>query len=40
MSEWLWVALGYTVAYGALSTYLLSLRVRTARVQRRSEELR
>lgn len=40
MSEWLWIALGYGVAYGAFGGYLLSLHRRRLRLVRRREELR
>lgn len=40
MSEWVWVAVGYGVAYGSLAGYLLVLRHRWSAVRGRSEEPR
>lgn len=39
-SEWFWVILGYGTAYGAIAAYYLTLRWRSARVQRMLEALR
>ena len=35
VSEWAWVALGFAITYGAMGGYVLSLRRRTAAVDRR-----
>ncbi|WP_282959289.1 hypothetical protein [Cellulomonas fimi] len=40
MTDWGWVLLGFSVAYGAMAVYLTVLRARTARARRRLEELR
>lgn len=40
LSQWWWVAAGYTVAYGALGTYLVALARRAARARRRQKGLR
>lgn len=39
MSEWMWVALGYGIAYRALTVYFVSLHRRWRAAQRKGEEL-
>lgn len=40
MGEWGWVALGFTVAYGAVAAYLAWLNQRIRAARRRLEEPR
>lgn len=40
MSEWFWVALGFTVAYGSVAGYFVVMARRRAAVRRQVERLR
>ena len=40
MSEWVWVALGFGITYGAIGGYVFTLRRRTGAVERRLGPLR
>ncbi len=38
LTEWLWVAAGYGITYGALTTYLVVLGRRWTAVRRKGEQ--
>ncbi len=38
MSEWMWVALGYSITYGGIAAYLAVLGRRWGVLRRRKEE--
>ncbi|GAB3685396.1 hypothetical protein REH65_32815 [Saccharopolyspora sp. ID03-671] len=39
MSEWMWVALGYSIAYGALAVYFAAMHHRWRAVERKNKEV-